>query len=106
MWGMFCHLSALSGSVIPLGSIVGPLVIWLVKRDEHPFIYDQGRESLNFQISMFIYILIAVVLVFVFIGIVLLPILGILDLVFTIIAGVKANDGIAYRYPMTIRFIK
>jgi len=105
-WGMLCHLSAFAGFVVPLGSIIGPLVIWLIKREEYPFVNDQGKEALNFQISIAIYFAISFVLAFVLIGFVLLAAVGILFLVFTIIATIRANEGEAYRYPMTIRLVK
>ncbi|HEY3322455.1 MAG TPA: DUF4870 domain-containing protein [Planctomycetota bacterium] len=106
-WGMLCHLSALAGLVAAsLGSWVGPLVIWLVKRNDHPFIDAQGKESLNFQISMFIYAVVSLILCLVFIGFVLLGIICLLDLILPIIAAVQASDGKSYRYPITIRFLK
>jgi uncharacterized Tic20 family protein len=106
MWAMFCHLAALIGFIIPLGNILGPLVIWLMKKDEFPLVNDQGREALNFQISMTIYYLVAALLVLILIGIVLLICLGLFSLIMTIVAMIKANEGVAYRYPLTIRFIK
>ena len=106
MWGMFCHLAALSGYVIPLGSFIGPLIVWLVKREEYPLVNDQGRESLNFQLTMLIGFLICIPLFFVCgIGVALLLILAVLDLVFVIVATIKANEGVCYRYPVCIRFI-
>lgn len=105
-WGMFCHLSALAGFIIPLGNIIGPLVIWLMKKDESQFVDDQGKESVNFQISFIIYALVAALLVIVVIGIVLLIALGVGMLVLVIVAGIKASNGEKYRYPMSIRFIK
>ena len=107
MWGMLCHLSALVGYVgIPFGHILGPLVIWLIKREGMPFVDDQGKESLNFQISMTIYGIVAGILCFVLIGIPLLILLLVADVVLIIIAAIKANGGEAYRYPFTIRLIK
>lgn len=105
-WGMLCHLSALLGFVIPLGHILGPLVVWLVKKQEYPFVDDQGKEALNFQLSMTLYYIVALILIIILIGIVLLIALAIFSLVVTIIAMIKANEGVAYRYPMCIRFIK
>jgi len=105
-WAMLCHLSALVGFVIPLGNILGPLVIWLIKKDEYPLVADQGKEALNFQISMTLYYIISAILIIILIGIVLLIGLAIFSLIVTIIAMVKANEGVAYRYPMCIRFIK
>lgn len=106
MWAMIAHLSALSGFVVPFGNIIGPLLVWLIKRDEMSFVADQGKEALNFNISMTIYMLVAGVLVFVLIGIPLLIVLAIAWLVLAILAGIKANDGVAYRYPLTLRLVK
>jgi uncharacterized Tic20 family protein len=107
MWGMFCHLSALSGFIgIPFGSILGPLIIWLIKKNEYPFVDDQGKESLNFQISILIYSIVAALLIFVFIGIFLIFAIMITNIVLVIIASIKANNGEVYYYPYTIRFIK
>jgi hypothetical protein len=105
-WAMLCHLTALAGFIIPFGNIIGPLVVWMIKKDEFPLVADQGKESLNFQISMTIYYMIAAILIIVLIGIVLLIGLAIFSLIMIIIAMVKANEGVAYRYPMTIRFVK
>jgi uncharacterized Tic20 family protein len=106
-WEMLCHLTALAGLVgVPLGNILGPLVIWLIKKDEIPGVDAHGKESLNFQLSITLYSVIAGLLMFVFVGIFLLIALMILDLVFVIIASIKANEGVPYQYPMTIRFLK
>ena len=103
---MFAHLSALSGVVIPFGNIIGPLVVWQIKKDTLPFAADQGKEALNFNITMLIAAFIGFLLTFVLIGLVLLPLIGIAWLVFTILAGIKANEGVAYRYPYALRLIK
>jgi uncharacterized protein len=105
-WAMLCHLSALAGFIIPLGNIIGPLVIWMIKKDEFPLVADQGKESLNFQISMTLYYIVSAILIIVLIGILLLIGLAIFSLIMIIIAMVKANEGVAYRYPLCIRFIK
>lgn len=105
-FGMLCHLLAFAGFVIPLGNIIGPLVIWLMKKDEFPFVDDQGKESLNFQISLIIYALISGVLIIVVIGIFLLIAIGIFMIVMVIIATIRANEGQKYRYPLTIRLLK
>jgi uncharacterized Tic20 family protein len=105
MWAMFCHLSGLAGFIFPFGNIIAPLVIWMVKKEEYELVNDQGKEALNFQISMTIYILASVVLIFLVIGIPLLIILGIFSLIVVIIAAIKANEGEKYRYPLTIRFL-
>lgn len=105
-WGMFAHLAALAGFVIPFGNLIGPLIIWQVKKDEMPFVADQGKESLNFQITVTIAAIVCVVLMVVLIGALLLPLVGLAALVFVVIAAVKANQGEAYRYPVTLRLIK
>ena len=105
-WAMICHLAALAGFVIPFGNIIGPLIVWLIKKDEFPFVNDQGKESLNFQISVAIAAIIALVLCFFCIGVPLLIAIGLANIVFIVIAAIKANDGVAYRYPVAIRFLK
>jgi len=107
LWAMICHLSALAGLVVPVvGCIVGPLIVWQIKKEEFPFVDEQGKEAVNFQISMLIYGVVAALLLFACIGTVLLPAVASFDWVFMLIAAVKANDGHHYRYPLTIRFIK
>lgn len=106
LWGMLCHLAALAGFVIPFGFIIGPLVVWLIKKNEFPFVDDQGKESLNFQINVILALIVSAVLILVLIGMWLIPAVAITSLIFVIIASVKANDGIRYRYPVCIRFIK
>ncbi|MCY2932026.1 MAG: DUF4870 domain-containing protein [Planctomycetota bacterium] len=97
---MLAHLLA-----IPLGWL-GPLIIWLMKKDSSPFVNDQGKEALNFQITVFIAVMAAAMSMFICIGFVLLPAVCIVNLIFCIIGGMKANQGIAYRYPFAIRLIK
>jgi len=105
-WCVACHLSALAGFVFPaFGHILGPLIVWLIKRGDSPEIDAHGKEALNFQITMLIYSLIAGVLCLVVIGFFLLAVLHILNVVFVIIAGIKAGEGQLYRYPFTIRLI-
>jgi uncharacterized Tic20 family protein len=104
-WGMFCHLAALAGFIIPFGNIIGPLIVWLMKREEYPLVNDQGKESLNFQISILIYIAISVVLALLLIGFLLLVAIGVFSLVMIILAAMKANEGVSFRYPLCIRFI-
>lgn len=104
-WAMACHLAALSAVFTGIGAIVGPLVVWLIKKDEMPFVDDQGKEALNFQITMMIASLISAVLMIVLIGFLLLALIAIFDLVMVIIASIKAADGEAFRYPLTLRLI-
>lgn len=103
-WGMFAHLSAFAGFVFPFGNIIGPLVVWQMKKDL-PFVSDQGKEALNFQITVSIAAVVCIFLMIILIGFLLLPLLGIASFVLTIIAGLKANNGEEYRYPIALRFI-
>ena len=116
-WAMFAHLSALVGGLLTSaaggwGTFIGPLVIWLVKKDTMPFVNDQGKEALNFNITVAIICLALVLLSIVTLGIGLIiaipawVIVGIAWLVLTILAAVKANEGVSYRYPLTLRLIK
>jgi uncharacterized Tic20 family protein len=106
MWGMLCHIGGLIGVFFPPGNIIIPLVIWLIKKDQSWFVDDQGKEAVNFQISLTLYSIISAILIIVLIGLVLLGVLWLFGVIFSIIAAIKANEGVQYRYPLTIRFIK
>ena len=110
---MWCHMSALAGLVVPFGNLLGPLIIWQIKRNEFPSVDEHGKEAVNFQLSVFIYLLVgggaAFALSFFCVGFLLIPVLlviGFGGLIFAVVAGVKANEGILYRYPFTLRLIK
>lgn len=105
-WAMFCHFAAFLGLVFPFGNLLGPLIVWQIKKDLDPFVDAQGKEALNFQISVTIAMLICLLLSVVLIGIPLMVLVGIAALVLTIIAGIKANEGQAYRYPFAWRLVK
>ena len=106
-WAALCHASALLGVFLHFpGHLLGPLIVWLAKRDDSPEIDAHGKEALNFQISMLIYNAVAVVFCLVLIGFVFLAILWVLNAVFVIIAAIEASEGKFYRYPMTIRFLQ
>jgi uncharacterized Tic20 family protein len=106
-WCVLCHASALAGFFVPwAGHILGPLIIWLAKRGDSTEIDANGKESLNFQISMLIYNLIAGILCLVLIGFVILAILHLLNLVLVIVASIQVSEGKFYRYPLAIRLIK
>ncbi|MCL6479208.1 MAG: DUF4870 domain-containing protein [Peptococcaceae bacterium] len=105
-WAMFCHLGGFAGYFIPFGNIIVPLVLWLMKKDQYPFVEYHGKEALNFNISMTIYVIVSLILAIILIGFVLLFVLAILEIVFIIMATIEANKGGYYRYPLTIRFIK
>ena len=106
-WCVLAHATALVGFFVPLaGHIVGPLIIWLSKREDSPEINAHGKESLNFQISMLIYNAVSAILCLVLIGFVFLGVLHILNIIFVIIASIRASEGKLWRYPLTIRLIK
>lgn len=105
-WAMLTHLAAFAAFLIPFGNIIGPLLVWQLKKDLGPFVEQNGKEAVNFQITIAIVALVCTMLMFALVGFLLLPVLGLYWLILTVIAGVKANDGVAYRYPLTIRFIK
>lgn len=117
-WAMFAHLSALLGGLVTagwagsIGCFLGPLVIWLVKKETMPFVDDQGKEALNFNITVGIAFLALLLLSIMTLGIGLViavpawVVIGIAWLVLTIIAAIKANEGVAYRYPFTLRLVK
>jgi hypothetical protein len=114
-WGAICHLAAMVVLLcIPFGNVLGPLVVWLMKRNDHPFIDQQGKSALNFQISVAIYsvgvfILLLPLIIFVvgiFIAVPLLLAIVVVDLILVILAAVKAHDGQTFKYPLTIKFIK
>ncbi len=105
-WAMFCHLASLVGFIIPFGGFLGPLVVWQMKKHNMPFVDDQGKESLNFQITMAIATIVALLLVFAVIGILLLSVIVVFQLVVVLMASLRANEGVAYRYPLSIRFIR
>jgi uncharacterized protein len=106
-WGMLAHLSALAGLVLPLfGIIGGPLLVYLVRRDESPWVAAHAKEALNFNISVLIAAIVCALLMLVLIGFLLGTALFIVWLVMTLIATIKASEGESYRYPFSIRFIK
>jgi len=111
-FGMFIHLSSLIGFFIPFGNIVAPLILWQIKKNESAFIDDQGKEAVNFNITLALAGLALMLLTVITFGlgaVLTVPAglaLAIGWLVFAIIAGIKANEGQAYRYPVTLRLIK
>ncbi|HJR73267.1 MAG TPA: DUF4870 domain-containing protein [Luteimonas sp.] len=117
-WAMFAHLSALIGGIVTagwlasLGCLIGPLIIWQIKKDTMPFAADQAKEALNFNITLagLMVILTALGLLTIGIGFIviapLMLLIGVAALVFIIIAAIKSNEGVAYRYPFTLRLIK
>ena len=106
-WGMLCHLASLLWLIgIPFANILAPLIVWLLKKNDYSFVDEQGKESMNFQISMTLLTLLAALLIIIKIGIILVFAIGIANVVFVIIASVKTSNGESYQYPFKIKFIK
>jgi uncharacterized protein len=105
-WSMIAHLGGLGAYVLPFGNIWIPLLVWLAKRKEGANIDQAGKEAVNFNISFSIYGLIAGLMCFVFIGFLLLPVILITHLILVARAGLAANKGESFQYPLTLRFVK
>lgn len=105
-WALAAHLAALAGLAVPFGNVLGPLVVWAIKKDAMPYVAEQGKEALNFQLTMLIAFLVCGALTIILIGFVLLWVVALFDLVMIIIAAVQAGDGKPYRYPFTWRLIR
>ena len=99
LWAALCHASAL------FGSFLLALIIWVIKKDEDPYVDYHGREAINFQISIFLYGIVCFMLCLVFIGFLLLPLLVLFHFIFVVVATIRAYDGVAYRYPLCIRLL-
>lgn len=105
-WAMLCHLSAFAGFFFPFGGILGPLICWLSRRDESDWVNINGRNSLNFMLSILLYIVLVIPLCFIIIGIPIIMFLVTLKVICIIIASVKAAKGELFRYPLLIPFIQ
>lgn len=106
LWTMFCHLSALFGYVFPFGHIIAPLAIWAAKRNQVTGVDKAGRESLNFQLTITLFTLVAVLLSVVFVGLVLLFVIVVFHFSMTLHASLRAQRGLDFTYPLNIRIIK
>jgi len=105
-WALFLHLSVLAGFVLPLAGVVVPILIWQLKKADLPELDVHGKNAANWMISALIYAVAGVILTFVIIGGPLLIVLGVLGVVFPIIAAIKANNGEVWQYPLTIQVLK
>jgi len=106
-WGMLAHLSALAGVIVwLLGCVLGPLAVWLTRRDRSPFVAAHALEALNFNITVVLAALACMLLMLVFIGFILGAALFIAWLVLTLIAAIRASEGVLYRYPVSLRLVK
>lgn len=103
---MLCHLLAFSGLIIPLGHILGPLILWLVKKDSMPMVNEHGKESVNFQITLTIVGVVCGITAFLIVPILIAIVVAIAAIVLVIMKAIKANEGQSVRYPYTLRLIK
>ena len=104
MWGLILHLSIFAGYAVPIAGLVAPIIIWQLKKDELPQIDAHGKNAINWIISHIIYLAVSIVLFFVLIGIPMLIALGVVSIVFPIVAAIRANKGEVWRYPLSITF--
>jgi len=105
-WAMLCHLSAFAAFFFPFGGIIGPLICWLSRKDESAWVNENGKASMNFQLSILLYVVMAIPLCFIIIGIPIVVFLGILKIVCIIIGSIKASKGERFKYPLAIPFIQ
>ena len=105
-WAMFCHFAAFAGLLIPFGNLLGPLVVWQLKRESDPYVDAQGREALNFQLTLSLALMLCGLLAWLVIGFPLMALVSVVGLVLTVIGGIKANEGRPWRYPFCLRFLR
>lgn len=105
-WSMLCHLSGFAGFFFPFGGIIGPLICWLSRKDESRWVDVNGKASMNFQLSLLLYMVLAIPLCFILIGIPIVVFLGFLKVICIVIASVRASKGELFRYPISIPFIQ
>lgn len=107
LWAMIAHLSGFLGYFLPvIGSLIGPLIVWQLKKDLHPYVDEQGKEALNFQITVLIAAMVCVLLMLIVVGFLLIWVVIVGAIVLMIIAAIKANEGAPYRYPFCLRLIR
>jgi uncharacterized Tic20 family protein len=105
-WAMFCHLSAFAGFFFPFGGILGPLICWISRKDESEWVDFNGKASMNFQLSLLLYTVLAIPLCFIVVGIPILIFIFILKIVCIIVASIRAAKGDVFKYPLSIPFIQ
>lgn len=106
-WAMLCHYAAFAWFLAPMiGNVVGPLVVWQLKRESHPFVDAQGKEALNFQITLSLALMLCGLLAWLLIGFPLMALVSVVGLVLTVIGGIRANEGKPWRYPFCLRLLR
>ena len=107
-WGMIIHLSIMAGYLVPFAGFVVPVLLWQLKKHEHALLDAHGKNVANWLLSLLVYAAVAWMMIFTLIGMVIgipaLLLLALLNVVFAIVGGIKANDGVVWAYPFTIRF--
>lgn len=108
LWGMACHLSGAAViTCIPFANVLAPFIVWMLKREDYSFVNTEGEEAVNFQLTIFIAMVIGYILTAIFWGFLLVLVaVVVVDVVFVLIASIKANEGESYRYPLAYRFFK
>jgi len=104
-WAVIAHASAFAGFVVPFGNVLGPLLVWTIKRDESQFVAENSREAVNFQLSWTIWLVAAALSILVLVGLVLLPVLALVWVVLVAVATVRASEDEVYDYPLTLDFV-
>lgn len=106
-WAALAHLSAFLILLVPvIGGLLGPLLVWIFRKDDMPFVRTQGREAINFQISVLVALAVSGLLLFVLVGLVLLPLVLLMNFVLIVVAAIQASDGRDYRYPFNLRLLR
>jgi len=105
-WAMACHLAAFAGSFFPLGNVIGPLICWLARKESSSWVDQNGKSSLNFQISILLYMILIIPLCFIVVGIPMIIVLWITSVICTIMASIKASKGEKFKYPLSIPFFQ
>lgn len=104
-WAALAHVSGFAGLFVPFGNVLGPLLVWLLKREESGFVDDSGREALNFQLTWTVLLLLAIGSVFVGVGLLLVPVLALAWVILIVLATVRASEGEVYDYPLTVDLV-
>lgn len=105
-WAMLCHLSAFAGFFFPFGGILGPLICWLSRKDDSEWVNVNGRNSLNFELSILLYTVLALPLCLIILGIPIIGVLWLIKIISITVASIKASKGQLFKYPLLIPFIQ
>lgn len=104
-WGILAHVSSLAGFFVPFGNVLGPLLVWLIKKDESRFVDENGKESLNFQITWTVLFVFSLFTILIGVGLLLVPLVMLAWLILVVLATVRASEGEVYDYPLTVDLV-